>query len=44
MLSDVFNNLEILNTSLMLVIMLLQDNNIFKNDQRENGFIGGMPR
>ena len=30
MLSDVFNNLEILNTPLILVIMLLQDNNIFK--------------
>ena len=29
MLSDVFNNLEILNTPLILVIML-QDNNIFK--------------
>ena len=30
MLSDIFNNLEILNTPLILVIMLLQDNNIFK--------------
>ena len=30
MLSDVFINLEILNTPLILVIMLLQDNNIFK--------------
>ena len=30
MLPNVFNNLEILNTSLILVIMLLQDNNIFK--------------
>ena len=30
MLSDVFNNLEILNTPLILVIVLLQDNNIFK--------------
>ena len=30
MLSDVFNNLEILNTPLILVIRLLQDNNIFK--------------
>ena len=30
MLSDVFNNLENLNTPLILVIMLLQDNNIFK--------------
>ena len=30
MLSDVFNNLEILNTPLILVIMLLQDNNIFE--------------
>ena len=30
MLSDVFNNLESLNTLLILVIMLLQDNNIFK--------------
>ena len=29
MLSDVFINLEILNTPLILVIMLLQDNNIF---------------
>ena len=29
-LSDVFNNLEILSTPLILVIMLLQDNNIFK--------------
>ena len=28
--SDVFINLEILNTPLILVIMLLQDNNIFK--------------
>ena len=31
MLSDVFNNLEIFITPLILVIMLLQDNNIFKN-------------
>ena len=31
MLLDVFNNLEILNTPLILVNMLLQDNNIFKN-------------
>ena len=30
MLSDVFNNFEILDTSLILVIMLLQANNIFK--------------
>ena len=30
MLSDVFINLEILNTPLILVTMLLQDNNIFK--------------
>ena len=30
MLSDVFINLEILNTPLILVIMVLQDNNIFK--------------
>ena len=30
MLSDVFINLENLNTPLILVIMLLQDNNIFK--------------
>ena len=30
MLSDVFINLEILNTPLILVIMLLQENNIFK--------------
>ena len=30
MLSDVFNNLDILNTPLILVIMLLLDNNIFK--------------
>ena len=30
MLSDVSNNLEILNTPLILVIMLLQVNNIFK--------------
>ena len=30
MLPDVFDNLEILNTPLILVIMLLQDNNIFK--------------
>ena len=30
MLSDVYNNLEIWNTTLILVIMLLQDNNIFK--------------
>ena len=30
MLSDVFINLEILNTPLILVIMLLQDSNIFK--------------
>ena len=30
MLSDVFINLEIVNTPLILVIMLLQDNNIFK--------------
>ena len=30
MLSDVFINLVILNTPLILVIMLLQDNNIFK--------------
>ena len=30
MLSDVFINLEISNTTLILVIMLLQDNNIFK--------------
>ena len=30
MLSDVFINLEILNTPLILVIMLLQDNSIFK--------------
>ena len=30
MLSDVFNNLEILNTLLILFIMLLKDNNIFK--------------
>ena len=30
MLSDVFINLEILNSPLILVIMLLQDNNIFK--------------
>ena len=30
MLSDVFTNLEILNTPLILVIMLLQDNNICK--------------
>ena len=30
MLSDVFNNLEILNTLLILVIMLLQDNNVLK--------------
>ena len=41
MLSDVFNNLEILNTPLILVIMLLQDNNIFKKvDQRDNGLTG----
>ena len=31
MLSDVFNNFEIVNTPLILVIMLLQDNNIFNN-------------
>ena len=30
MLSDVFINLEILNTPLILVIVVLQDNNIFK--------------
>ena len=30
MLLDVFNNLESLNTLLILVIMLLEDNNIFK--------------
>ena len=30
MLSDVFNNLEIFNTPLILVIILLQNNNIFK--------------
>ena len=30
MLSDVFNNLDIWNTPLILVIMLLQDNNILK--------------
>ena len=30
MLSDVFINLEILNTPLIFVIMVLQDNNIFK--------------
>ena len=30
MLSDVFNNLEIWNTPLILVITLLQDSNIFK--------------
>ena len=30
MLSDVFINLEILNTPLILVIMLLKDNKIFK--------------
>ena len=30
MSSDIFTNLEILNTPLILVIMLLQDNNIFK--------------
>ena len=30
MLSDVFINLEILNTPLILVIMVIQDDNIFK--------------
>ena len=30
MLTDVFNNLEILNTPLIVITMLLQDNNIFK--------------
>ena len=30
MLSDVFNNLEIFNTPLIFVVMLLQDNSIFK--------------
>ena len=30
MLSDVFNNLVILNTLLIMLIMLLKDNNIFK--------------
>ena len=29
MLSDVFSNIEILNTPLILVIILLQDSNIF---------------
>ena len=44
MLSDVFINLEILNTPLILVIMLLQDNNIFKKLQQDNGFIDGISR